>query len=63
MMVNPNSPWRSSSYQTTINAMSEAELDMRIADKQKQGFVVVKRHNYYAGHGIRKYIAVVRKVS
>jgi len=62
-MNNPNSPWRNKSFQTTINAASESELDMRIADKEKEGFVVVKKHDYYAGYGLRKYIAVVRKVS
>lgn len=62
-MNNPNSPWRNSVFQTTLNATSESELDMRIADKEKEGYKLVKKHSYNAGYGLRKYVAVVRKVS
>jgi len=62
-MNNPNSPWRNKPFQTTINANSPEELNMRIADKEKEGFKVVHKNDYYAGYGLRKYIAVVRKVS
>lgn len=61
-MNNPNSPWRKTPFQTTLNAMSEEELNQRIAEKEREGFKLIRKHDYYSGRD-RRYVAVVRKVS
>lgn len=61
-MNNPNSPYRNRPFQTTLNAMSAEELDQRIAEKEREGFKLIRKHNYFSGRD-RRYIAVVRRVS